>query len=98
MTYKFKQSFLSKIKHNSPQWFKNLVKMEEYCDKCGITQPLCWTCDSDELWEEINGTSNGALCPKCFWELCYNKGIFITFYAKISHEKDVNNEWKLISE
>jgi hypothetical protein len=48
----------------------------EYCDDCGIRQPLVWYSD-DALWLEITGDVGGVLCPKCFTRRADQKRIWI---------------------
>jgi hypothetical protein len=71
-------TILAWIKSILPNW---IIRVE-FCQRCGIRQPLAWQCDSDEIWKEINGTTNGVLCPKCFDAIAKKKGIFIMWHAE----------------
>jgi hypothetical protein len=42
-----------------------VVGLIEYCDDCGIRQPLVWYA-ADELWLAVTGDVGGVLCPECF--------------------------------
>ena len=79
----YKTSLLAKIKSILPQFIINYFEIIEFCQRCGIQQPIAWHCKSDELWKKINGTKNGVLCPKCFSELAQEKGIFIMWYPEV---------------
>ena len=79
----FRMRLLSIIKSVLPQFVINFFKITEFCQRCGVTQTLAWTCDSDVLWKEINGTKNGVLCPTCFDALAWKKGIYIKWHAEV---------------
>lgn len=65
----------------------------EYCNACGVRQPLVWWCRDTRLWTKVNGTEGGALCPQCFTEKANRLGIFIRWYPRdedsccITHDK-----------
>src|SRR4051812_46880188 len=87
----YKPSLLARIKAILPNWIVRI----EFCQRCGITQPLCWTCDDDLLWKEINGSMNGVLCPKCFYDLARQKNFFVIFHARADYVRDkVGEEWQ----
>jgi hypothetical protein len=53
----------------------------EYCDLCGIKQPLDWWSD-DELYTKSTGReagcdSGGSPCPICFDKLARERGVSI---------------------
>jgi hypothetical protein len=70
---KYKTSLLAKIKSILPQFIINYFEIIEFCQRCGIQQPIAWHCKSDELWKKINGTKNGV----------QEKGIFIMWYPEV---------------
>lgn len=49
------------------------VDPEKICEHCGGDNPT-WSADNG-LWNEVNGSPNGIMCPKCFEEMAENKGI-----------------------
>jgi hypothetical protein len=51
----------------------------EYCDDCGIRQPLVWWCNDKQLWSEITG-GVGTHCPKCFDARAAKLGIHLRWY------------------
>lgn len=66
---------------------KNLVcrvgfgdRLIEYCNECGIRQPLDWWCPDPELWKALNGAENGVLCPECFSARADRDGHFLRWY------------------
>ena len=50
------------------------------CQKCGSKNPA-WYADND-LFNKVNGSPDGVLCPMCFQELADSKGINIIFKAE----------------
>lgn len=71
-------------------WVKRDMLIE-YCQRCGIRQPVVWWCESNALWEEVTGippvsekeSGGGIYCPRCFDEVAMSKGILIQFRATI---------------
>ncbi len=59
--------------------------MTEYCDDCGVKQPLVWWCEDEKLWNAVVG--KGALCPKCFDDRATAKGFFLRWYPKDESER-----------
>ena len=58
----------------------------EFCDDCGIEQPLVWWCEDDAVWREVaNGA--GTLCPECFDKRATKLGFFIRWYAREQHPR-----------
>jgi len=53
-----------------------VVKLIEYCDDCGVRQPLVWY-SPDEVWREVTGAVGGVLCPKCFDIRGKRKGLLL---------------------
>lgn len=63
----------------------------EYCEDCGIQQPLVWWSDND-LWEELTGyetpagdNATGIICPRCFDARAERAGILLRWYPAIEH-------------
>jgi hypothetical protein len=52
---------------------------EETCQTCGCKNPI-WYADN-ELFNNVNGSSNGIICPSCFEYKANEKGINIIFKA-----------------
>ena len=68
---------------------KYFVPVIEFCDDCGVRQPLTWTAD-DALWERVSGKKEGGvLCPKCFDRRASEMGLFIRWIPRVEHEKPV---------
>jgi len=65
----------------------------EFCDYCGIEQPLVWWCESYGLWEEVTGNKSisekehaaGICCPTCFDKLANSKGIALRWYPVVDY-------------
>lgn len=57
----------------------------EYCNRCGVKQPIVWWCRNTELWIKVNGTMAGALCPECFDRGAAELGVFIRWYPREDH-------------
>lgn len=52
----------------------------EICNHCGCPVGRCtgsWWKADDALWIEVNGRSEGVMCPPCFTEACKAKGFVI---------------------
>lgn len=47
--------------------------IEDKCQKCGGNNPV-WSA-ANELWNAVIGSSNGILCPTCFFQMATEKGI-----------------------
>ena len=60
------------IKHDHP---------EKFCQKCGGDNPT-WYADN-ELFNRINGSPNGIICPVCFQKMCDAAGLSVIFKAEI---------------
>lgn len=64
----------------------------EFCDDCGIKQPLVWRADN-ALWAEIIGKPwdggregpGGVLCPTCFDRRAERLGILLNWTAVVEH-------------
>lgn len=52
---------------------------EDTCQRCGGFNPA-WTADN-ELFNKVNGSPNGIMCPTCFANMAQGKGIEIKFIA-----------------
>jgi len=48
----------------------------EYCNRCGKKKPLVWWAET-ELFEKLNGSASGAMCPACFDRAAYAQGSFL---------------------
>jgi len=60
----------------------------EYCDICGVHQPLCWHDPTDALWLLVSGSEGGVLCPRCFSNKAWDDhGLFILWAPVVSPEK-----------
>lgn len=46
---------------------------EEKCKACGGDNPV-WSANN-ELWNKVNGSPNGILCPTCFVKMANEAGI-----------------------
>ena len=51
-----------------------LVSLVEYCDDCGVKQPLVWYA-ADDLWFAVTGDVGGVLCPRCFSRRARREGV-----------------------
>lgn len=67
--------------------FKNLLCrlglggwLIEYCQICGVRQPISWWCQSKELWMHVAGSKNAVLCPTCFDKRAEKLGIFLRWH------------------
>lgn len=52
---------------------------ESYCHKCGSDNPV-WSAEND-LFNEVNGSPYGIMCPVCFFKMCQEKGVDVYFRA-----------------
>lgn len=52
---------------------------ESYCHKCGGHNPI-WSADN-ELFNKVNGSGNGIMCPVCFDKMAREKGIEPFYWA-----------------
>jgi hypothetical protein len=52
---------------------------EQICQKCGRANPV-WSAEND-LFNEVNGSSGGIMCPVCFGEMAALKNIDVYFRA-----------------
>lgn len=53
----------------------------EYCDDCGIEQPVVWWCKDQALWNHVTGGS-GSHCPTCFSRRAEELGILVHWFAE----------------
>lgn len=53
---------------------------EDTCEVCGNYNPR-WTADN-ELFNKVNGSPNGIMCPTCFANIAEGKGINIKFVGR----------------
>ena len=72
-----------------PKWLKDILMLLrvgdcliEYCNDCGVRQPISWWCADEALWLTINGSSSGALCPQCFDKRAARLGIYIRWHPE----------------
>ena len=62
----------------------------EYCDDCGVRQPLIWTA-SDALWHEVTGRESvladggGVYCPACFDRKAREKHMLIRWVPVLEY-------------
>ena len=56
-----------------------LFTITEYCDRCGVRQPLVWYGD-DGLWFAVTRKGGGVLCPRCFDEDALRRGILLRWW------------------
>ncbi len=61
-------------------------RLIEYCEVCGIRQPLVWWSPND-LWEELTGhatpkgdNAGGILCPRCFDDRAKSRGLLLRWH------------------
>lgn len=66
------------------------------CQKCGSKNPA-WYADND-LFNKVNGSPDGVLCPMCFQELADSKGINIIFKAEDMAKDDQSEIQRLTKE
>lgn len=52
---------------------------DEVCHSCGRSNPI-WSAEND-LWNEVNGSPAGIICPTCFGEAAKWKGVDVYFRA-----------------
>lgn len=69
-------------------WLKTLLAkvmlVDEFCHRCGVTQPLVWWCESPQMWTEITGChENGILCPKCFDDMAKDRKLLLKWYPRV---------------
>lgn len=72
-----------------PKWAKVLLLrlrigdcLIEFCEECGVEQPLDWWCRNTSIWTDLNGSVNGALCPRCFSARAVRAGYLIRWYPE----------------
>lgn len=58
--------------------------VESTCQKCGRPN-VVWFAENG-IFNKVNGSPNGILCPKCFSDMAEKIGIEITFYASTNPE------------
>jgi hypothetical protein len=64
------------------------ITVIEYCDDCGIRQPLVWTV-SDPLWNEVTGRESvltdggGVYCPSCFNRRARANGLLLRWWPVV---------------
>ena len=63
-------------------WLKLGHWLIEYCDECGVKQPLVWWCSDNALWLAVLGETGGVLCPACFNRKAFKLGYFLSWYPK----------------
>lgn len=54
---------------------------DSVCQNCH-RENIVWSAEN-ELFNKINGSPNGVLCPKCFENKAEEKGVKIIFEAKL---------------
>ncbi|HUT59513.1 MAG TPA: hypothetical protein VNA25_16810 [Phycisphaerae bacterium] len=70
------------------KWWKRmlcrlrLITIIEYCDRCGVRQPLVWYSD-DGLWFVVTGQRGGVLCPRHFDEAALRRGILLRWWPYV---------------
>ncbi len=69
---------IDKLKTSTTKW--NQSDGDTKCQQCHSPNPL-WTCDN-YLFNQINESPNGILCPICFYKKAESKGINIIFEAR----------------
>lgn len=64
-------------------------RLIEYCEACGIRQPLVWW-SPDSLWSELTGEAvvkgdnmPGTLCPLCFDDRAHSRGILLRWHPTV---------------
>jgi len=67
---------------------------DHICQKCGSDNPAWYA--ENELFNEVNGSPNGVVCPSCFIKMAEAKGINIMFKAVNPNEatpvKEISDE------
>ena len=53
----------------------------ERCDNCGEIYKICWNAP-DDIFQKINGSLDGLLCPPCFDALCAANGISLSWECR----------------
>lgn len=64
-----------------------MVNLVEYCDDCGVRQPLVWY-SADQVWREVTGEVGGVLCPRCFNDRAGRKGLLLYWSPVIEHRRE----------
>lgn len=59
---------------------KRMDHPESYCQRCGGPNPT-W-CAPNEIWNQVNGSRNGIICPMCFERAADKMGISLIFKAQ----------------
>jgi hypothetical protein len=65
----------------------------EFCDDCGVRQPVVWSADN-ALWAKVIGKTwdgssegpGGVLCPRCFDSRARRLGLGVRFTAAVEYE------------
>jgi hypothetical protein len=64
-------------------------RLIEYCEVCGIRQPLVWW-SPNELWSELTGerpvkgdNMPGVICPRCFDDRAHARGILLQWHPTV---------------
>lgn len=57
------------------------VHPEAFCQKCGHPNPVWYA--PNELFNKINGSPVGIMCPVCFQKMADEKGINIIFTVEV---------------
>jgi chromosome condensin MukBEF ATPase and DNA-binding subunit MukB len=52
---------------------------DNVCQKCGARNPA-WYADN-ELFNKVNGSPDGVMCPNCFEEIAEKRGVNVMFKA-----------------
>lgn len=54
---------------------------EDYCHIC-LGDNILWYAEND-LFNKVNGSGNGIMCPKCFLKMASDKGIELIFKPEL---------------
>lgn len=69
---------------------------EKTCQICGNYNPV-WRCHN-KVFNEINGSPNGIICPACFAKKAEEKGIEILFRVEVGDEFTIGQAKDLLWE
>lgn len=61
----------------------HLGPLIEYCEDCGMRQPIVWWSD-DDLWQKVAGATN-VLCPECFDRRAQRLGLGIRWFPQVEY-------------
>lgn len=61
-----------------------MIHPEDFCQLCGGRNPVWFA--PNELWNKVNGSREGILCPVCFQEKAGQLAINVIFKAQIIGE------------